>query len=111
MPDVRDYAKSLPCVAYAEDNLYTCSQDTQKKIIEKIKEHNLNRVILGGGVSCNSRLRERFRKALADTRVKLYCPSPLLCTDNAAMVACLGYYKSLKKDISTLEVEAAAQAG
>lgn len=81
------------------------------KTLLALKRHHLNRVILGGGVSCNSRLRERFRKALADTRVKLYCPSPLLCTDNAAMVACLGYYKSLKKDISTLEVEAAAQAG
>ncbi len=78
------------------------------KTLIALKRHNLNRVILGGGVSCNSRLRKRFSQALADANVKLYCPPPLLCTDNAAMVACLGYYKSLRRDISTLEVEAVA---
>ncbi|MBA3044621.1 MAG: CoB--CoM heterodisulfide reductase iron-sulfur subunit A family protein [Candidatus Thermoplasmatota archaeon] len=55
VPAVRDYAMTLPCVAYAEDNLYTCSQDTQKKIIEKIKEHDLNRVIVA---SCTPRTHE-----------------------------------------------------
>ena len=39
VPSVVEYAKTLDGVAYAEDNLYTCSQDTQKKIVEKIKEH------------------------------------------------------------------------
>ncbi|MFQ6081526.1 MAG: FAD-dependent oxidoreductase, partial [Candidatus Bathyarchaeia archaeon] len=46
VPEVVEYAKTLPNVVYAEHNLYTCSQDTQKKIREMIKEHNLNRVIV-----------------------------------------------------------------
>jgi heterodisulfide reductase subunit A len=52
VPGVVEYAKTLPNVAYAENNLYTCSQDTQKKIREKIEEHNLNRVIVA---SCTPR--------------------------------------------------------
>ena len=43
---VRDYAATLPYVVYVEDNMYTCSQDTQDKITEVIKEKGLTRVIV-----------------------------------------------------------------
>jgi heterodisulfide reductase subunit A2 len=46
VPAVRQYAEGLPYVGYADENLFTCSQDTQDKIKEKIKEHNLNRVVV-----------------------------------------------------------------
>jgi len=46
VPDVSEYAKSLPNVAHAENNLYTCSQDSIKHIIERVKELNLNRVVV-----------------------------------------------------------------
>jgi len=46
VPAVRDYAASLPGVAFADDNLFTCSQDTQDKIKEVITEHGLNRVVV-----------------------------------------------------------------
>ena len=46
VPQVAEYAKSLPHVVYAEDNLYTCSQDTVAHIIEKTKELGLNRVVV-----------------------------------------------------------------
>ena len=52
VPEVTEYAKRLPNVVYAEENLYTCSQDTNEKIKQKIKEHNLNRVIVA---SCTPR--------------------------------------------------------
>lgn len=52
VPEVMEYAKTLPNVVYAEENLYTCSQDTNEKIKQKIKEHNLNRVIVA---SCTPR--------------------------------------------------------
>ena len=55
VPGVAEYARSLPNVVYAEDNLYTCSQDTQDHIREKIIEHNLNRVIVA---SCSPRTHE-----------------------------------------------------
>ena len=46
VPAVRDYAKSLPYVVYVEDNLYTCSQDTQVKMSQVIKEQGINRVVV-----------------------------------------------------------------
>jgi len=52
VPEVTEYARSLPNVVYAEENLYTCSQDTNEKIKQKIKEQNLNRVIVA---SCTPR--------------------------------------------------------
>jgi heterodisulfide reductase subunit A len=55
VPDVVEYAKTLPNVTYAEHNLYTCSEDTQKRIKEKIDEHKLNRVIVA---SCTPRTHE-----------------------------------------------------
>jgi len=46
VPAVRDYAKTLPGVVFTDDNLFTCSQDTQQKIKEKITEEKLNRVVV-----------------------------------------------------------------
>jgi heterodisulfide reductase subunit A-like polyferredoxin len=46
VPGVADYARSLPGVVHAEDNLYTCSQDTVAHIIEEIKARDLNRVVV-----------------------------------------------------------------
>jgi heterodisulfide reductase subunit A len=59
VPEVVEYAKALPSVAYAEANLYTCSQDTQKLIREKIEQHELNRVVVA---SCTPRTHEPLFK-------------------------------------------------
>jgi heterodisulfide reductase subunit A-like polyferredoxin len=55
VPEVVEYARKLPGVAYAEHNLYTCSQDTQMRLTERIKEQGLNRVIVA---SCTPRTHE-----------------------------------------------------
>ncbi len=55
VPDVMEYAKTLPNVVYAEQNLYTCSQDTQEKIKQKVLEHGINRVVVA---SCTPRTHE-----------------------------------------------------
>jgi heterodisulfide reductase subunit A-like polyferredoxin len=55
VPDVVEYARTLQNVAYAEENLYTCSQDTQEKIKNAIQEHQLNRVVVA---SCSPRTHE-----------------------------------------------------
>jgi len=46
VPDAAEYAKSMPGVIHAEDNLYTCSQDTIGHITEMVDEHELNRVVV-----------------------------------------------------------------
>jgi len=53
--DVVQYAKTLPGVVHSEENLYTCSTDTQGKIVETIRERNLNRVVVA---SCTPRTHE-----------------------------------------------------
>jgi heterodisulfide reductase subunit A-like polyferredoxin len=55
VPSVAEYAGTLPCVAHAEENLYTCSTDTQNKIINAIREKELNRVVVA---SCSPRTHE-----------------------------------------------------
>jgi heterodisulfide reductase subunit A len=46
VPAVVEFAKTLPSVVYAEQNLFSCSQDTQTQISATIKEHRLNRVVV-----------------------------------------------------------------
>ncbi|MFX0017584.1 MAG: FAD-dependent oxidoreductase [Candidatus Hermodarchaeota archaeon] len=60
VPEVVEYASKLPDVVYTERNLYTCSADTQTIIKEKIKEYNLNRVIVA---SCTPRTHEPLFQA------------------------------------------------
>jgi heterodisulfide reductase subunit A-like polyferredoxin len=55
VPQVVEFAKNLPNVVYAEHNLYTCSQDTQERIVSQINEHGLNRVVVA---SCTPRTHE-----------------------------------------------------
>lgn len=70
VPEVVEYAKTLPYVVHAEENLYTCSEDTQRKITETIKKHNLNRVIVA---SCTPRTHEPlFQETLKDAGLNPY---------------------------------------
>ena len=57
VPAVRDYAGTLPYVVFSDDNLFTCSQDTQDKIKEMIVEHDLNRVVVA---SCSPKTHEQM---------------------------------------------------
>lgn len=59
---VEEYARTLPNVVYAERNLFSCSQDTQDKIVNRIREHNLNRIVIA---ACTPRTHEPlFRETL-----------------------------------------------
>ncbi len=70
VPELVEYVKTLPKVVYAEHNLYTCSQDTQKRIREIIKEHNLNRVVVA---SCTPRTHEPlFRETVREAGLNIY---------------------------------------
>jgi len=70
VPGVAEYAKTLPNVVYVDNNLFTCSQDTQKRIKEKIKEHNLNRIVVA---ACTPRTHEPlFRETCADSSLNPY---------------------------------------
>jgi len=70
VPEVREYARKLPYVTYAEDNLYTCSQDTQVKMAEVIREQGLNRVVVA---ACTPKTHEPlFQETLAAAGLNKY---------------------------------------
>jgi heterodisulfide reductase subunit A2 len=60
VPEVVEFARALPHVVYAEENLYSCSGDTQDKIKDRIREHRLNRVVVA---SCSPRTHEPLFQA------------------------------------------------
>ena len=70
MPAVREYARTLPHVVHVEDNLFTCSQDTQDKMKEVIKEKGINRVVVA---SCSPRTHEPlFQETIRDAGLNKY---------------------------------------
>ncbi len=70
VPSVADFAKGLPGVVHAEDNLYSCSQDAQEVIKERIREHDLNRVVVA---SCTPRTHEPlFRNTIREAGLNPY---------------------------------------
>lgn len=70
VPAVVEYAKTLPYVEYATENMYTCSQDTQKKIAEIVREKKLNRVVVA---ACSPRTHEPlFRSTIREAGLNQY---------------------------------------
>ncbi len=70
VPAITEYAKSLPHVVYAEENLFSCSQDTQDKLVEIIREKKLNRVVVA---ACTPRTHEPlFQETLRNAGVNAY---------------------------------------
>ena len=70
VPQIVEYAKTLPHVEYAEDNLFTCAEDTQAKMKEVIMERQLNRVVVA---SCTPRTHEvLFRETCREAGLNPY---------------------------------------
>jgi heterodisulfide reductase subunit A len=70
VPAVVEYAKTLPNVVYAEQNLFSCSQDTQTQISATIKEHRLNRVVV---TACTPKTHEPlFQETLTNGGLNKY---------------------------------------
>lgn len=64
VPEVVEYAKTLPGVVFTDEKLYACSQDTSAQIKEAIAEHNLNRIVVA---SCSPRTHEpMFQETLKE---------------------------------------------
>ena len=70
VPAVVEFAKDLPGVAFVEENMFSCSQDTQEKMTEVIKEHKLNRVVVA---ACTPKTHEPlFQETLINAGVNKY---------------------------------------
>lgn len=60
-----------------------------------VEEYGLSKFAIAGGVASNSTLRAAMQKACEEKNVEFYYPSPIFCTDNAAMIGVAAYYEYL----------------
>lgn len=86
----------------------------QKAVVDVLVEHSMTAIresgmkkfAIAGGVASNSHLRKALEEACAVEGVEFYRPSPVLCTDNAAMIGAAGYYEFINGNVSALDLNA-----
>lgn len=75
----------------------------QKAVVEVLVENSMKaarnfgiyKFAIAGGVASNTALRARMKEACGENQIRFYYPSPIFCTDNAAMIGAAGYYEFL----------------
>ena len=86
----------------------------QKSVVDVIVAHTMeaadmyqaDRIALAGGVASNTALRSAMQEACRERGYAFYMPSPIYCTDNAAMIGCAGYYDYLNGKRAGLDLNA-----
>ena len=77
-----------------------------EKAVKAAKEHHMDKLAIAGGVASNGSLREAMRIACEKENITFYYPSPIYCTDNAAMIGVAAYYEYLKGTRHGLDLNA-----
>ena len=74
------------------------------KAVSAAESNNIKRIVLSGGVSANSALREKIQHRSRESNIDVFLPSLHFCTDNAAMIAAAGYQHYLKEDFADISL-------
>lgn len=77
-----------------------------KHSIDAAKEQHINKLAIAGGVASNSALQQSMRAACMENGIQFFCPEPVLCTDNAAMIGSAAYYEYRKGTRHGLDLNA-----
>ena len=96
-----DINKADLCASFQKAVTEVLIENTKKAL----KQINVNTIVLAGGVSANSYIRNEFFK-LQNQGIKVYMPDLKLCTDNAAMIGSAGYYNFINEEKSELNLNA-----
>lgn len=75
------------------------------KLLLAAEQYHCNAIAVGGGVACNSGLRQRLSDEAKKHHLDLYMPAPKFCGDNASMIACLAYYMWQRGETHGLDFE------
>ncbi|MBR2785975.1 MAG: tRNA (adenosine(37)-N6)-threonylcarbamoyltransferase complex transferase subunit TsaD [Clostridia bacterium] len=90
------------CASFEE----TVTQVLLDNVLKASEALNIKKIALAGGVSANTYIREKFTELEKTHGMKIYYPEPILCTDNAAMIASAGYYNYINGKKSNLYLNA-----
>lgn len=90
------------CKSFEKD----CCDILIENVMKAVKMYNVDKIVLAGGVSANSYIRNEFLNLEKEKNIKVYYPELKLCTDNAAMIASAGYYNYLNNKFSGLSLNA-----
>lgn len=95
-------------------NIEDVSASFQQAVVDVLVNNTVNaakikkvtKIAMAGGVASNSRLRSQMKEIAGNNGMEVYYPSPVLCTDNAAMIACAAFYELLKGNITDINLNA-----
>lgn len=76
------------------------------KVIRAVDNYPVNSILLSGGVAANNKLRRDLKEKLSEYELPLYYPDHGLCTDNAAMIGAVAYFKYRRDEYSPLDLNA-----
>ncbi|MBQ9032094.1 MAG: tRNA (adenosine(37)-N6)-threonylcarbamoyltransferase complex transferase subunit TsaD [Parasporobacterium sp.] len=78
----------------------------RERVLMALEEFQIHRFAMAGGVASNQALRGALKEACEQKGAAFYCPSPVYCTDNAAMIAVAGYYEYMNGNTAGLDLNA-----
>ncbi|NLU42017.1 MAG: tRNA (adenosine(37)-N6)-threonylcarbamoyltransferase complex transferase subunit TsaD [Firmicutes bacterium] len=89
---LRQRGESVPVADVAASFQQALVDVLTAKTIRAAEQERVSTVMLSGGVAANTKLRQELQRECDSRGIRLFYPPPVLCTDNAAMIACAGYY-------------------
>ena len=92
----------------AKTNKYSEYNEQTQQFMAAVEKYGEKKFALAGGVASNSALRAAMEEECAKRGISFYRPSPILCTDNAAMIAAAGYYDFIRGKRAGLDLNAKA---
>ena len=108
---VMENKKSLPPIEDIAASFQAAVVDVLvAKTIQAVRKFNVKSILLTGGVAANTALRKSMRDVAKEIGIKVYFPSPRLCTDNAAMISGVAYHRLRSGQRDGLGLDASANA-